>query len=118
MTLTLDEFSKQTGRRFRVTTEQAARIEAGTLTREVAFQEFLAAGGLEKVIPRKQQIPDEFYLQEGLTADNFSERLLAQTGIVRRFRISKDKAGLTRDQALQEIIAAKKAAAVNTGNQV
>ena len=39
--LTLANFSTLTGRRFRVTTEQQARIKAGTLTREQAFQEFL-----------------------------------------------------------------------------
>lgn len=39
--LTLDNFRTLTGRRFRITTEQKNRVDAGTLTREAAFVEFI-----------------------------------------------------------------------------
>ncbi len=39
--LTVENFRSLTGRRFRVTTEQHNRINAGTLTREAAFAEFI-----------------------------------------------------------------------------
>ncbi len=42
--LTLENYRSVTGKRFRVTPEQKARIKAGTLTREEAFQEFLRKG--------------------------------------------------------------------------
>jgi len=46
--LTLENFLKQTGQRFRVTREQKKRIDQGVLTREAAFQEFLAETKAEK----------------------------------------------------------------------
>jgi len=57
--LTLENFHEKTGFRFRVSNEQFARIEASTLTREQAFAEFIAAGGAEKLKPRKPEAPEE-----------------------------------------------------------
>lgn len=117
--LTIENFHSKTGFRFRVNNEQNERIEAGTLTREQAFAEFLASGGAAKLKPRKPDIPDSVYLADGLTVDNFSERVKAETGVARRFRMSRDQCKrhedgqLTREQALQEVVAAIKAATVN-----
>jgi hypothetical protein len=119
--LTLENFHARTGFRFRVSNEQKARVKAGTLTREQAFEEFLASGGVAKLKPRKPEIPDSVYLEDGLTTDNFSERVKAATGVARRFRMSREQCQrhanglLTREQALQEVIASKKAAQT-TGN--
>jgi len=110
--LTLENFHEKTGFRFRVSNEQFARIEAGTFTREQAFAEFIAAGGADKLKPRKPEVPDSVYLCDGLTIANFSERVQAATGVVRRFRMSREQCQrhkdgtLTRERALQEVIAA------------
>lgn len=118
--LTIENFHAKTGFRFRVSNEQFERIEAGTLTREAAFAEFLASGGVEKLKPRKPEVPDSVYLEDGLTVDNFSERVKAATGVVRRFRMSREQCKrrkdglLTREQALQEVIASVKASQATT----
>ena len=118
--LTIDNFHARTGFRFRVSNEQFERIQAGTLTREQAFAEFLAAGGPAALKPRKPETPDSIYLCDGLTVANFSERVQAATGVARRFRMSREQCKrfkdgvLTREQALQEVIAATKDAAVNS----
>jgi hypothetical protein len=114
--LTLANFHEKTGYRFRVNNEQNERIENGTLTREQAFAEFLASGGAAKLKPRKPEIPDSVYLSDGLTVDNFSEKVKEATGVSRRFRMSREQCKrhkdgvLTREQALQEVIASVKAA--------
>lgn len=117
--LTLDNFTERTGFRFRISRDQKARIAAGTLTREDAFAEFLQRGGLEELEKRSRpDIPDSVYLEDGLTLDNFSERVKAAIGIERRFRVSLkqqeriDAGTLTREQALAEIIEEKR----NQGN--
>jgi len=116
--LTLENFQEKTGFRFRVNNEQHERIANGTLTREQAFAEFLASGGAAKLKPRKPEIPNEIYMSDGLTIANFSERVLAATGTARRFRMNREqterfKQGtLTREAALQEVIASVKAAHV------
>ena len=113
--LTLDNFHAKTGFRFRVSNEQNERIANGSLTREQAFAEFVAAGGASKLKPRKPEVPNEVYLSEGLTLENFTQRIQEATGIARRFRMSREqcarhKAGsLTREAALQEVIASVKA---------
>lgn len=113
--LTPDNFQEKHGHRFRVNNEQQARIAAGTLTREQAFEEFLAKGGVEKLKPRKPEIPDSVYLSDGLTLENFSERVKEATGVARRFRMSRAQSALatesklTREQALAEVIASVKA---------
>jgi hypothetical protein len=120
--LTLANFHEKTGFRFRVSNEQNERIENGTLTREQAFEEFVASGGPAKLKPRKPEIPDSVYLSDGLTVDNFSERVKEATGVSRRFRMSREqfqrqKDGLlTREQALQEVIASVKAAQATSNN--
>lgn len=117
--LTLENFHEKTGFRFRVSNEQNERIAAGTLTREQAFQDFLASGGAAKLKPRKPEVPDSIYLCDGLTVANFSERVQAATGVARRFRMSREQCKrhkdgvLTREQALQEVIASVKAATIN-----
>jgi hypothetical protein len=161
--LTLDSFVKETGFRFRVTKNQAARIaltsldaaarttlngasiedaanvlensrntkgkpfnwvkesleivdgwnDSLSLTREGAFQEFLADGGLERLQTRKPEVPDSVYLDPTLTLANFADLAEAVTGAKHRFRMSRDqnvrfKAGdLTREQALAETVASK-----------
>lgn len=114
--LTLDNFRTRTGFRFRVSNEQNERIEAGTLTREQAFAEFLASDGAAKLKPRKPEVPDSVYLSDGLTLENFSERVKSATGMARRFRMNREQCArneqglLTREQALIEVIASVKAA--------
>jgi len=118
--LTLENFHEKTGFRFRVSNEQNERIEAGSLTREQAFAEFLASGGPAKLKPRKPEVPDSVYLSDGLTLENFSERVKAATGVARRFRMNREQCKrhgegqLTREQALAEVIASVKAAQVST----
>lgn len=118
--LTLENFHEKTGFRFRVNNEQRERIENGTLTREQAFAEFLAAGGPAALKPRKPEIPDSFYLCDGLTVANFSERVKAAIGVARRFRMSREQHQrhenglLTREQALQEVIASIKTSNITT----
>lgn len=113
--LTLENFHEKTGFRFRVSNEQHERIESGQLTREAAFAEFLASGAAAKLKPRKPEVPDSVYLEDGLTVDNFSERVQAATGVSRRFRMNREQCArheagtLTREQALQEVVAATKA---------
>lgn len=113
--LTIDNFNERTGFRFRISREQKLRIEAGTLTREAAFAEFLSNGGLDRLQSgRRPEIPDEIFADPDLTVDNFSEKVKILTGIARRFRVSQEQnarieAGtLTREQALAETVAAKK----------
>ncbi len=110
--LTTENFTERTGFRFRISQEQKDRIDAGTLTREGAFQEFLASGGLERLQgSRRPDVPLQVYQDPELTVDNFSEKVKALTGVARRFRVSREqrqriKAGtLTREQALAEIVA-------------
>lgn len=119
--LNIDNFTEVTGFRFRVSRNQKARIDANTITREQAFQEFLERGGLEELQKRSRpEIPDSVYLEPGLTLENFSERVKASIGIERRFRVSRDQknriadGSLTREGALAEIVAAKIAAASTT----
>ena len=113
--LTLDNFTERTGFRFRISREQKSRIDVGSLTREGAFQEFLERGGLEELQKRSRpDIPDSVYLEDGLTLDNFAERVAAIVGVARRFRVSReqktriDGSTLTREGALAEVIAAKR----------
>jgi hypothetical protein len=81
------------------------------LSREGAFQEFLADGGLDKLEKRPPAIPDELYLDPELTVDNFPEKVEALIGRKRRFRVSREqhqriKAGtLSREGALAETVA-------------
>ena len=116
--LTLDNFTERTGFRFRISREQKARIDAGSLTREAAFREFLERGGLEELQKRSRpDIPDSVYLEDGLTLDNFAERVQAVVGVARRFRVSREQkariadGSLSREGALAEVIAAKRSAA-------
>lgn len=84
------------------------------LSRDAAYEQFRQAQGLERLQSRKPAIPDEIFLQEGLTLDNFSERLEALIGVKRRFRLSRELAKrvenkeLTREQAFQETVAQKR----------
>jgi len=104
--LTLENYSERTGRRFRVNREQAERIKAGSLTREEAFQEFLANGGTPST--DSTPIPREVLEDPELTLDNFTDFVRERTGQSRRFRVSQEqsdriKAGtLTREQAFAE----------------
>jgi len=116
--LTLNNFTERTGFRFRISKEQKARMDAGTLTREQAFQEFLERGGLAELQKRSRpEIPDSVYLEDGLTLENFEERVAAAVGVARRFRVSQeqkeriDAGTLTRECALQEVIFEKRAIA-------
>jgi len=117
MDLTIDNFTERTGFRFRISRDQKTAIDAGELTREQAFAQFMAEGGLERLQGRRPEIPDSLYLEDGLTLDNFSDRVEATIGVSRRFRVSRDqhariKAGeLSREQALAEVVSAKRAEA-------
>ncbi len=113
--LTLDNFFARTGFRFRVSKEQRQRIEAGTLTREQAFEEFLSNGGIDRLQNQnKQVIPDTVFQDPDLTLDNFAEKVAAVTGTPRRFRVSRDQAQrirsgeLTREQAFQETLQSRR----------
>jgi len=113
--LTLENFTKETGLRFRVSMAQQLAIKSGTLTREQAFNDFLANGGLEKLKNKSRpEVPDEVYHMDGLTLENFGEFVEKKIGVSRRFRVSREQAKrieegtLTREQALQETIAAKR----------
>lgn len=110
--VTLANFTEVTGRRFRVTRNQRERIEANTLTREDALQEFIRNGGLDSAVNKTSQIPVEVWASEGLTQENFSERVEALTGNKRRFRMNRSQAArvnsgeITRKQAFEETVAA------------
>jgi hypothetical protein len=112
--LTLENFTAQTGFRFRISKDQKQRIDGGVLTREEAFQEFIQNGGLKNLQDRtRPDIPDSVYLEPGLTLENFSDRVEGAIGVRRRFRVSQSqhnrmKSGdITRAQALIEVIEAK-----------
>jgi hypothetical protein len=87
-----------------------------SLTREGALQEFIEDGGLERLKDRRPDIPDSVYLDPDLTVANFPEKVKAAIGVARRFRVSREQhvrvkdGSLTRDEALAEIVAAKRAA--------
>jgi hypothetical protein len=86
------------------------------LSREAAYEQFRQERGLERLQGRKPSIPDEIFLQDGLTLENFSERLESLIGVKRRFRLARSLAQrvenkeLTRQQAFAETVAAKRAA--------
>lgn len=121
--LTLDNFTEQTGFRFRISHEQKARITAGTLTREQAFEEFIKSGGLDALQKkRRPDVPDEVYLRDDLTLANFAEHVTVVIGVPRRFRVSReqkariDNGTLTRESALLETIEQKRRTAATTTN--
>lgn len=120
--LTIDNFTNQTGFRFRVSRDQKARIDAGEITREQAFQEFLSSGGLERLESRLPEIPDSVYLDPTLTLENFSERVEAAIGVPRRFRVNQSQANrialgdMTRAQALAEVVEQRRVANENTNS--
>lgn len=108
--LTLSNFTEKTGLRFRITKAQKARIDAGEMTRDDAFAEFVANGGPSRLSDRKPEVPLSVWLAPDLTLENFKDR----TG--RRFRRLKDQVqrGLSAQQAFEEIVAAKRAAVTTT----
>jgi len=112
--LTADNFTAQTGLRFRVSREMKERIASGALNREQAFQEWLAGGGLQKLQSRRPAVPDSVYFDPDLTPDNFSAKTEAAIGVPCRFRVSReqkariDAGTLTREGALAEIVAKKR----------
>ena len=112
--LTFENFKQETGFRFRIKREQKERIDAGDLTREGAFQEFLESGGLERLQGRPISIPDSVYQDPNLTLENFAATVKVATGSPRRFRVSREQfaritdGSLTREQALAEDVAAKR----------
>lgn len=114
---TLENFTERTGRRFRISREQKTRIEAGSLTREEAFNEFISNGGLQltRSSSNISVIPPEVFLEPGLTLETFSSVVKTKTGVARRFRVSSEQAArikageLTREQAFLETISAIKA---------
>jgi hypothetical protein len=117
--LTIDNFKERTGFRFRISKEQNARIEAGQLTRDQAFQEFLNNGGFDKMKSRRFEIPENVYSDPTLTLDNFSERVHSATGRKHRFRMSREQSArfergeLTREQAFAEMLAQHRTVSVN-----
>lgn len=108
--VTLDNFYKETGSRFRMTQDQIRRVAAGEITRQQAFEEFIANGGQKPRKPKAVEIPISVYLDESLTIDNFSDKVFAATGENRRFRINAAQRarGLTREQAFQEVVDQKR----------
>ena len=159
--LTIDNFAKETGFRFRVTKQQSARIaltpvseadrtqvstmdieaaadffnarsatgkalgwvevaietagnwqDSMTLTREGAFTEFMTPDengqtGLDRLQGRRPEIPTSVFLTDGLTLENFPQRVENAIGVAVRFRRSSDQThrGLTREESLNESIA-------------
>jgi hypothetical protein len=93
------------------------------LTREKAFEEFVASGGVQALDDRKPPVPDSVYLEEGLTLENYQDRVLAATGVRRRFRLSTDLSEkvrnktMTREQAFQETISRVRAQAQENNNE-
>jgi hypothetical protein len=85
--------------------------DASQLTREGAFQEFVDKGLVTKISERKPEIPTSVWLEPGLTLENFEERVFKATNHRIRFRIlaEQKERNLTREQALGEIIALKRA---------
>ena len=82
-----------------------------SLSREQAFAEFLAAGGLERVQSKKPEVPTAVWLDPELTIVNFEEKTFKATGHKIRFRILKDQTErkLSRAEALAEVVARKRA---------
>lgn len=82
-----------------------------SLSRERAFEEFLSAGGLEKVKNKKPEVPAAVWLDPELTIENFEDKTFKATGHKIRFRILKDQTErkLSRAEALAEIVARKRA---------
>jgi hypothetical protein len=82
-----------------------------SLSREAAFQEFLANGGADKVKQRKPEVPLAVWQDAELTLENFEEKTFKATGHKIRFRIPKEQKSrnLSRAEALAEIIAQKRA---------
>jgi len=81
--------------------------ESMSLTRDGAFQEFLTNDGPNRLRDRKPNVPVSVWLDPELTLQNFEEKTLAATGHKIRFRIRKDQTqrGLSREEALAEIVA-------------
>jgi len=102
--------------------ELAAKMADGwdgslALTREQAFEDFLAEGGLERLQNRPVDIPLSVYLDADLTLENFSAKVEEAIGSPRRFRASQEQHALiksgqmTREEALQQVIEEKRAEA-------
>lgn len=100
-TMSLEEYTERTGKRFRLSRDQKRRFDAGEITREQALQERVTEG-LEKFV--KKSVPDSVWLDPELSLANYSDK----TGI--RFRKTLDQIarGLTREQAFQEILKEKR----------
>lgn len=81
------------------------------LTREGAFQEFMDAKGLDRLQNQKPDVPEKVFLDEGLTLDNFEDKVFEAIGVKRRFRVSRDQharidnGDLTREEAFLETVA-------------
>lgn len=103
--ITLENFQKLTGRRFRMNREQSQRFKDGSLTREAAFQEFISNGGLN--VKSKKELDLSTLEDPSLSLENFQER----TGL--RFRVSKDQSRrlssgeMTREEAFREFLQEK-----------
>lgn len=80
------------------------------LTREGAFQEFVANGGLENRRPTRDPIPLSVFQAADLTPENFSDRVEAAVGYRGRFRLTSDQAArieagnLTKEEAFAEFV--------------
>ena len=96
-----EDYQRITGKRFRLSRDQAARVEAGTLTREQALRERFQEG-LDSF--KKREVRGSAWLDPNLTLENFNEK----TGC--RFRITPDQQArsLNREQAFQETLTTKR----------
>jgi hypothetical protein len=110
--MTLSDFTGM-GYRFRLTDDQKARVDAGEITREQAFEEFRDNGGVDRRINagktptrRYPAIPASFWLDPELTLDNYAEKIAEATGIPRRFRVPRNLQGqdLTREEAFARVV--------------
>lgn len=108
-------YKKHTGNKFRLTPKQKELVDSGKMTRLEAFDQFVASGRSTNIRKQnKMKLPLSFWLTEGLTLDNFSDKVYAVMGFRRRFRVTPEqlarmKAGLiTRDMAFAETVSAKK----------
>jgi hypothetical protein len=82
------------------------------LTREGAFEEFLAGNGLKTLQDKKPDIPDAVFLQPDISLENFQDRVEAAIGTKRRFRMSREQKqrGISHQDAFNETVARIRAA--------
>jgi hypothetical protein len=105
-TISFEEYTRLTGKRFRLSRDQQRRVATGEITREDALRERFASG-LDEFV--KKSIPDSVWLDPELSLANYSEK----TG--RRFRMTREQTtrNIGREAAFQEILSEKRSSQTN-----